>query len=337
MQRLQRILIIKPSSLGDVATALPLLCDLHRAFPHAQIDWLVHPAFADLLRGHQALHEIILFDRQALANWYWRPRAMRQFQGLIENLRKRHYQCVIDAQGLMRSAAIARATGAEMRIGPSDAREGAATLYTHQVVSPRSTDLAVRRMRALAEPLKIPPGPAEFLVPVQPAAKQWADEVLGVTAPVALIPGARWENKRWPTKKFGFIARKLLAARQRVVLLGAPAEADACGAIAHGLDGVLNLGGQTSLAEMAAVLARARAVVSNDTGPLHVAVALGRPVVGIYGPTNPASVGPFGQLDHVVRFDPPLAGASGGNVPGACTKPLDVERVWNMLRQVANF
>lgn len=339
MHPLQRILIIKPSSLGDVATALPLLCDLRRAYPAARIDWLVHPAFADLLHGHPCLDEVILFDRKALANWYWRPKAMQMFHGLIANLRDRHYECVIDAQGLLRSAAIARASGAQMRIGPSDAREGAVTLYTHRVVSPRASELAVVRMRALAEPLKVPPTPVQFLLPVQSAAARWADETLAdCPDPVILIPGARWNNKRWPAEKFSAIVGRLADIGQNVVILGALAETPACDAAAYRHKNALNLAGRTSLAQMVALLARARAVVSNDTGPLHVAVALGRPVVGVYGPTNPASVGPFGQLDHVVRFEAaPEPRGAAGDASAAHTNPSDVEQVWTMLRRIANF
>src|SRR5215204_2287552 len=132
----KRILIIKPSALGDVATTLPLLCDLKAAMPEAQVDWLVHPAYAPVIEGHDALHQAIPFDRKQLAAWWYKPSAFRLFKALIHQLRGNRYDVVVDAQGLFRSGFLARATGAKMRIGFGNAREGATLFYTHKVYMP---------------------------------------------------------------------------------------------------------------------------------------------------------------------------------------------------------
>ena len=149
-----RILIIKPSALGDVATTLPLLWDVRAALPEARIDWLIHPAYVPVIQGHEALHEAIVFDRKKLASWWYKPASTRRFTGLLKTLRENQYDVAIDAQGLFRSGFLARITGAKMRIGFAQAREGAALAYTHPVTLPEKGKrmLAVERMRALGAP-----------------------------------------------------------------------------------------------------------------------------------------------------------------------------------------
>ncbi len=115
----QRILIIKPSSLGDVATALPMLCDLHDSNPTAQIDWLIHPTLAPVLAGHEAIRTLIPFDRKKLAGWWYEPTAFKLFGRFLQLLRGNHYDIVIDAQGLFRSGFLARVTGAANHVSDS--------------------------------------------------------------------------------------------------------------------------------------------------------------------------------------------------------------------------
>jgi ADP-heptose:LPS heptosyltransferase len=163
-----RILIIKPSALGDVATTLPLLCDVRAARPEARIDWLIHPAYVPVVQGHEALHEAMVFERNKLGAWWYRPSATGRFTGLLRTLRDKRYDIVIDAQGLFRSGFLARVTGAKMRLGFAHAREGAALAYTHKVRLPGKGKamLAVDRMRALGVPLGTDPGsPAHFRLP----------------------------------------------------------------------------------------------------------------------------------------------------------------------------
>ena len=150
-----RVLLIKPSALGDVATTLPLLCDLKSAMPNAQIDWLIHPSNVPVIEGHDALHQIIPFDRKKLTSWYYKPSAFRLFRELLRTLRQNHYDAVIDAQGLLRSGFLTRYTGAKIRIGFASAREGARFAYTHKIQLPEKglKMLAVDRMRALGKPL----------------------------------------------------------------------------------------------------------------------------------------------------------------------------------------
>ena len=334
-----RILIIKPSALGDVATSLPMLCDLHEALPGARIDWLIQPGYAALLEGHDAISALVPFDRQKLAAWWYKPSVNRAFRSLVATLRGRHYDCVIDAQGLLRSGFFARITGAPGRIGFASAREGATLAYTDKVLLPDEGRkmLAVDRMRALLAPLGIRSArPAQFRVPVNAAAERHMEEILGATHPAVVIPGARWDTKRWSREGFVEIVDRLQAAGVPVVLGGSPDERPLCESVAAACQAApLNLAGQTSLAEMTAVLARSRIVVCNDSGPLHVAVALGKQVVALYGPTDPAYVGPYGQLDRVVRFDVPCFPCRRRTCDHhSCMRGVTTEAVWDKVQEV---
>lgn len=342
MKDLRRILIIKPSSLGDVATAMPMLVDLKRALPKARIDWLIHPALTDLLRNHEGINRLIPFDRKRLSPWWRSPAAMGLLRGLLETLRGAEYDCVIDAQGLFRSGFLTRVTGAKVRVGFANAREGATLAYTHKVTLPKEPQVAVVRMRALLEPLGVDvSGPAEARMPIQPAAAAAVEGMIGKRArPAVVIPGARWDTKRWSAEGFAEVMVRLQGAGETVVLAGSPDEAALCGRIAEmakakGVE-VMNLAGRTSLAEMVALLARARLVVGNDSGPLHVAVALGRPAVSVYGPTDPRFVGPYGQLDNVVQHRVDCHPCRRKTCDHhSCMAGVSVEDVWDKARRLA--
>lgn len=333
---LKRVLIIKPSSLGDVATALPMLCDLRRALPDAVIDWLVAPSFAALVEGHDAVNEVIVFNRKELASWWRSPGAFRKFRDLNRRLRSGHYDCVIDAQGLLRSGFFSFVSGAAIRIGFADAREGGRFFYTHKVPVRRREAMAVVRMRALLDPLNIGHDrPPEYRVPIHPRAAAKAAAVIPDHA-IGFIPGSRGEGKRWPAEGFATVIATLVKTRP-VVLFGSPDERPLCEEIKFHVarlkseisdsvaetGPVINLAGQTNVAEMTAGLARCRLVIGNDTGPLHVAVALGKTILGLYGKTDPASVGPYGQLENVIRFTP--------EAPWQATAATVIERATAML------
>ena len=231
----KRVLIIKPSALGDVATTLPLLCDVRGALPEARIDWLIHPAYVPVVAGHDALHEAVVFDRKNLGAWWYKPSATRRFTGLLARLRERQYDVVIDAQGLFRSGFLARVTGAKVRIGFAHAREGATLAYTDKVTLPEQGKrmLAVDRMRALGVPLGTNIArAAEFRMVVAAEARVKAEALLvrgGVGgAYVVLIPGARWETKRWPMERYAEVAARLADCGEQVVLVGSPDEKALC-------------------------------------------------------------------------------------------------------------
>jgi len=348
MATFERILIIKPSSLGDVATALPMLCDLKAAYPAAQIDWLIHPSLTAVIEGHDALHELIPFDRKRLAAWWYKPSSFRLFGQLLRKLRSKKYDLVIDAQGLFRSAFLARITGAKRRVGFANAREGAPLVYTDKVRLPEAGKkmLAVDRMRALAAAVggNIS-GKAQFRLPILPAALDAAHALLlsaglGEVRPfIVVIPGARWNTKRWDIDRYTQIVEKLLQNGEEVLLMGSPDEKPLCDQIETTLKSkgpaLKNLAGKTGLKEMIAILNRAKLIFGNDSGPLHVAVALGKRTLSIYGPTSPAFVGPYGQLANVIRHEVECHPCRRKECDHhSCMKGVTVELVWERAKKM---
>jgi lipopolysaccharide heptosyltransferase I len=291
----RRIALLKPSALGDIIHALPVLSALRPRFPAAHITWVVNRIYEPLLRKHPDLDATLAFDRGAArGGWYASTVAALRF---ARQLRAGRFDLVIDLQGLFRTGLMTAATGAARRVGLSSAREGATRFYTDGVPDDFSTH-AVDRYWRVATALGAGDGPKRFTVPLDPAARVWADRHLaGRPRPwLVLGVGARWLTKRWPTDHFAALAN---AAQRRfggtAVFIGAPDEAILAGRTAARLAGPwLDLSGRTTLPQLAAVLARADVVLANDTGPLHLAAALGRPVVAPYTCTDVRRHGPYG-------------------------------------------
>jgi heptosyltransferase I len=329
-----RILLIKPSAVGDVIHTLPVLVKLRARYPAARIDWLLAPHIAELVRHHPALSNAVAFDRQLFARFWQSWSAAAALWRLPAALRRNRYDLVIDLHGQFRSAVLALASGAPVRIGfdrprgpaPSDrqlvpeayrhgwtgAREGAWLAYTHRIPIPRLDVHAVDRYLWLGPLLGLDDGPPDLSVPVPPLAEARVDALLGREAPVGeplavLVPGTLWETKHWHVEGFAEVARYLTRAGRRVVLAGSAGERGRCGEVAARCPGVLDLSGRTALSELAAVLRRAEVCVTNDSGSMHLAVALGRPVVSVFGPTDPVWIGPYGRTHAVVRAAVPCA------------------------------
>ncbi len=316
-----RVLVLKPSSLGDIVHALPVLSLLRRARPQARIAWLVARPFAGLLEEHPLIDELILFDRRRYGQMVWNPAATLDFVRFVQRLRQRRFDVVLDLQGLLRSSLIALLTGAAERIGPADAREGARWLYTRTVRVPDGGHV-VDQLRGFARQLGLPDEPPEFVLPVRDADRATAASLLsrqGIEPDrprIAVLPGARWESKRWPPTHFAELFDRLdagfadrpAADRPALLLLGSSAERELADHILAGTHArVVDLVGRTRLGELVALLERASLVVAHDSGPMHVAAALGVPVLALMGPTSPERTGPYGQPAHVLTNPLPCA------------------------------
>jgi lipopolysaccharide heptosyltransferase I len=305
----RRILIIKPSSLGDIVHALPVLAALRERYPSAHIAWLVGRGFAELLDGHPLLDEVIAFDRSRFGRMWRSPRIAAEFARFVLRLRRQRYELVVDLQGLFRSGFLAWTSGAVRRVGFAAARELAWCFYTQRVACPPDAVHAVERNCRLAAALGLDAMPPRFPLDVSPADTAAAHARLcsaagrPVESFIAVIPGARWETKRWPAERFAALVEQLAAdGAGPCVLLGAADERAAADAVERSSrTPIVNLAGQTSLRELCAVLALARCVVCNDSGPMHLAAALGRPVVAVFGPTDPQRTGPYSPAAHVIR------------------------------------
>ena len=298
----QRIALVKPSALGDVVHALPVLTALRRRYPQAYICWVINRGYADLVRGHPDLDDVLPFDRGLIKNELLQ--AALGYGEFFRKLRSLKFDLVVDLQGLFRSGLMSLATGAPRRVGLQTAREGAAWFYTDILtVGDAANTHAVDRYWLAAEALGVGGLAKTFHVPVPDEARSWASEALRAHSRPWLMTavGSRWQTKRWPTEHFATLLRK---AQERfggtAVFVGGPEESDAARLTARRLHGTyLDLTGQTTLPKLAAVLARADAMVANDTGPLHLAAALGRPTIAPYTCTRVRRTGPYNQSGAV--------------------------------------
>jgi len=304
-----RIAIIKLSSLGDVIHALPIVPALRHSLPDAHLTWVVEAREYALLRDHPGLDAVLPVDTRLWRRLIWRPSGARQVLGKIDRLRQRirgaSFDVAVDLQGLIKSGLLTAYTGAPVRIGFSagQCRERWNAFFTNQhVTPPASARHVVEQYLALLAPLGVEPGPAEFQVPVPAAAERRVEALLlkeGVKPGdrlVAINPGAGRPGKRWAVPCFAALAERLATeAGARPLLLWGPDEAHMAREIWLALPGHdALLAPPTDLGELAALLRRCRLMIANDTGPLHLAAALGTPCLGLYGPTSAERNGPYG-------------------------------------------
>lgn len=314
----QRILIIRPSALGDVCRSVGVLASLRRGFPQAHVAWLVQNDFAAAIEAHPALNEVVGFARQDFARWWRSPRAFAALLRWLRQLRGRGFDLVLDCQGLARSGLMTWMTGADVRVGLRAAREFGWLGYNRRAPSERGAALprhSVDEMFLLVRELGIEVEP-DLRLYVPAAHSRWWDEQrerLGIDGTYAVLaPTARWPSKRWPIDRFAQLIEPLhLRGFSKCVVIGAPGEADQVQPLCEQQSQssmLINLVGRATIGQTMAVIARAGLVIANDSAPLHMAVGFERPLVGLYGPTDPEVVGPYGRSDSVVRGYQPRAG-----------------------------
>lgn len=318
----ERILLIRPSALGDVCRTVPVLVSLRRAFPAARIDWLVQDTFADAVREHPDVSGLVEFPRHRLSADLKQVRFGSSL-AFLDDLRKRRYDLVIDAQGLARSGLFTLATRAPIRIGYRNAQEGARLGYNRTVHAPREMH-AVERMLELAKLAGVEPV-ADMRLHSSAEARAWAVEHAGA---IVLAPTSRWPGKRWPVDRFADLARRLGAVPDRpIVLVGSPGEESQVASIVEAVgkpDRLCNLVGQTSIAQLMAVIEASSLVVANDSAAVHMAVGFDRPMVALYGPTELDRVGPYSRDADVIQHE--MAGARTSHKDEAAGREL-MERI----------
>lgn len=329
----KRILLIKLSAFGDVIHTIALMNALRRRYPGAQIDWLLKPSVAEFIRHHPGVSNVLVYGENQTEvpqyNWDGFTHFVRlmndsKFVQLLKTLRATKYDLVVDVHGQMRTGFVTRLTGAPVRIGfdrprreiweqaekelpPGTvqrawkgAREGSWMAYTHHIRLDTLDRHAVDRYLRVGTLLGFE-AEADFQFPIPPDARARIDAILlgrGVpnnAKPIVLSPAALWETKRWQPDGYSAVARHFLAAAYPVVVIGSDTERDECRRIEEGAPGVINIAGETSLIELAALISRSAICLTNDSGPMHLAAALGIPVLGVFGPTHSRWVGPYGQ------------------------------------------
>jgi len=306
----ERILIIRPSALGDVCRSVPVLASLRAAFPLARIDWLVQDGFADAVAFHPALlahgGKVVSFPRARLQRWY-APATTPAVRDFLAGLAAAKYDLVLDCQGLLRSGLFALATRAPRRIGFENAQELGWLGLTERVPAPRKLH-AVDRMLLLCEAAGAP-SVVDLRLYTSAAERAWAADRAGLGGGYAVIaPTTRWPGKRWAMDRFATLAEQILERRtldcDRVVLVGAQSEREQCGellALASRDPRVVDLIGGTSVGQLMAVIERSAVLVGCDSAAVHMAVGFDRPLCALYGPTRVERVGPYNRSAHVVQ------------------------------------
>lgn len=295
-----RILIVRLSAIGDVVHTIPLLNALRDRFPEASLSWVVQKPASVLLEGHPSLDELAETRRGFLKS----PREVRR---LRHRLREHRYDVVIDAQGLTKSALLGWLSGAPLRIGCDGewGRELSRWFNNERV----HTDAphAVDRMLQLLSPLGIESPRVRFSIPESSTDLEWTETAVreaGMEGGYAVIhPGAGWPSKRWPLNRFAAVTRHLghRCGLPTMVVWGSPAEREMAGRIVISSKGHAHLAPPRTLRELAALSRRARLFIGSDSGPLHLAAAVGTPCVGLYGPWPAERHGPYGPQHVVVQ------------------------------------
>jgi heptosyltransferase-1 len=292
----ERFLIVRLTSLSDVIHTLPVLAALRDTFLRSRIDWLIDARLQPLLEGNPDLNETIVVN----------SRSARDFFQCRKRLREGHYTAVLDAQGLYKSALLAKSTHAEKRIGFSwrHAREGGASLFYSQRVKPTGTHIIDRNL-ALAAAAGARLEGVRFPIFVSSESQGTIAQFLqsaSIERYFVLNPGGSWKYNLWPAERYGELALKLWEAhRYRIIVNCGPGDLDLGETVVVCAGLSMPIMVQFKLPELMALLMRADLVVSGDAGPLHLAAALGTPVVALYGPTDPARNGPYSERDILVR------------------------------------
>ena len=325
-----RLLVVRLGAMGDILHALPAVTALRQAHPSWIIDWVVEPCWQALLSAEAAspatfcaidgsVKETPFQSPRSLAQpvvdhlhfaptkaWRKAPfsrQTLHEIKALRSTLRAGKYNVVLDLQGAIRSAVVARLAGCRRLIGEAEPRERVARWLFTERVTTRGAHVIEQDVELASAIAGDPLVPVTPWLPVDPVAEAWADEILPPTAeqPAVLIsPGAGWGAKRWPAERYSVVAQGLIERGFRVLVNCGPGEEALAEVIVQGTRGAAT-SVSCSLAQLIALTRRVALEIAGDTGPLHLACALDRPVVGIYGPTDPSRNGPFGTRFQVLR------------------------------------
>lgn len=304
----KRILIVRPTALGDVCRTVPALVSIRRAYPDAFIDWLVNESFVDAVQYHPDLTGVVDFPRKRFGKEWKKRETRREIMAWVRALRRRQYDLVFDLQGLFRSGLFTFVTGATTRVGYSNAREGGSLGYNRKYRVDESLH-AVDRMLTLIEKFGIAPV-HEMRLHTGRDDRNWLatfreeHNMTGVRYAV-VAPTARWLCKCWPQERFGDIAARLLVREtgiERVVFVASPDEQEQLQPLRERfLSEKRAVFPKTTVGQLMVLISRAGLVLCNDSAALHMAVGFNRPIATIFGPTDPALVGPFGRMDTIVQ------------------------------------
>lgn len=303
-----KILIIKLSSIGDVVHTLPALYALRNAYPSAKIDWLVEEEPSNILIGHPLLNDVFVIKKKGWLKYFKRTYAV------AKKIRALNYDIILDFQGLLKSGIWVFLSNGKRRIGFDKSRE-MSYLFLNERLPPYNPDKhAVERYLDLVKHLGIKCDSINFPIPITEKEKKKVSGLLetgGVlegTSFIVVNPMARWETKLWGAKKFAGLCNEMVDNLScRVVVVGASSEKDNKEFFSLTNNRVVDLTGETTLRELAHLMSLSSVVITVDSGPMHIAAAMGVPVVAIFGPTAPWRTGPYGEGHTVIRKELPCS------------------------------
>jgi len=306
---LERILIVKLGSIGDVVHALPTLNALGRSFPVSHISWVVEPDSKDLLLGHRALSELIVFERDRSSV----SKTVKAFFRLIKRLRQERYDVVLDLQGTIKSGMISFLSGSSVRLGfarGSSRIEKFSHIFADIKVKEGNCAHIVERNLQFARRLGAEPGEVKFDIPIRRDAEDYVNQFLrnnGIYDKqlVALNPGAGWSTKRWSLGKYATLADEISSNFRdvSVILTWGPGEYNSVEEIYRMARSGPIMACRTTIGQLIPLLKRCKVLVSGDTGPLHIAAALGTRSIGLFGPVDSRRNGPYGHGNFVVEAE----------------------------------
>lgn len=327
----KKILIVKPSSLGDIMHSLPFLQATKDTFPSSEIHWVITKGLEGLLEDHPLINKLYVIKKDQWKNLRKIKENIAEVRKLFKELNEA-YDMVVDLQGLLRSGLLSYAAKAPIRVGFKEAREGSSFFYTHKVIGGEEIHAVDRYLKIAAafgckiEKTGFPMPPIKELEKAANLKKELGDYAV-------IVPGARWKTKIWHYERFGTLA---LMLDIKTVIVGSEADIEISKSIEDKSDGkALSIAGKTDIKELICIIRNARYVISNDSGPMHIASALGIPVVAIFGPTNPVRTGPYGDNHITLKSDiscSPCYKKSCKNI--RCMDDISVEKVYDAINYI---
>ncbi len=332
MKDYKNILIIKMSSLGDVIHALPTLYALRKNLPNAKITWAIHEQFAGLLPGKPWVDEVIIIDKKQL-------KLFGYLKQLYTDLRGRHFDMTLDLQCLAKSAIVSWLSGAPEKYGYWELREGS-QFVNKALVGKHQYDHVIERYLDTVRQLGGSVDTIEFPLPSDETCYQHVVDMLGSEGIqddyVLVAPGARWTVKEWPVLSFAELCNRLCQEGRKVVLMGAKDDLGKSQSIVDAVqsNNLVNLTGKTTMPELIELIRHCSLYISADTGPLHIANGLKKPLIALFGTTSPERTGPYGG-DYIHLVISPTSKATPENPlidDPKCMAQITVDQVWDVYK-----
>ncbi len=326
----KKILIIKPSSLGDIIHSLPFLNAIKAHFESSEIHWVIAKGLENLLETHPMIRKLILINKDDWKNLRNVKNTFAELSMLYTELGNESYDIVIDLQGLLRSGFLTFATGAPLRIGFSEAREGSIFFYTHKIKGGKEIH-AVDRYLKIASAIGCNVEEVIFPMPLIHETESIRGLKTLIKEYAVIVPGARWKTKQWFPERF---AQLISLLNIKSIIIGSKYDEMISDFIISHSDGkAISIAGKTTLNELIHLIRGAKMVITNDSGPMHIAAACGIPIIAIFGPTNPTRTGPYGGNHIIIKSDIPCSPCYKKKCKSMkCLDSISVEHIYQTMK-----